>query len=1092
MFFKRIFRKNRDEKILTDNLDSHQGDVATEKDSGKRRTFMYGKKRYIPIFILSVMIVVLIFVRAYFNNDRVKNIVEDIVYSSLNRKLNIDSFKYGLLFPKIEMNGVTLYNSTNFNEHKNITIDTLRLRFSLFSLFAIKLHIKEFTIDNLYLDLFTDKYGNWNLPDMPPSEPKIETNNEPFDLKKLDFLKIKAEIENIRINNLSVKADSVSSMSNEDILASISNFNIHVDANTKRFSLSEAVSLEAPKILNTLSLKTFLSEEVLYKDSSTFFKDSPIFNLSIVYPKDIEREIELNFNFDVENPYFVHDNVSQNEFQASSSINIRYSIDDKDVYIDNISMKLFKDEILKIVASATDILGDDMGFNIDEAWAKIDLSKIKIITDSFMPSLNIKMKGLINLDVQKSSGTVSAIDNNLTLNIKSVNFDFGRAIRLSNINSTTTLGYNFDKKSSRKDDIKLKNNTSVDRILLDRQAPIMEADIEIRAVSSLNGALNVLGTFDDNRKKSDTIVYIDRISAKYISSAISGYGILQFDDNTDLNIEITNLPITLFTGGLARGALSLKANIFGELLTDVNAKIDGDIRNFSYNLSGDVSSTAQARLEILANANVIKQSVEVSDFNLYLDRFLTLKANASLEDFGLGKGYINVHTLRLAPYSLQRWLSPNFAALIEGLPFQDDINITSVLGYTLSLDDTFATVTNFTTLMVTEEKYNLRDVTMKVDSDINFGNDMYANIRMFSIDSPKNNLRVRLNGLATADLTKADIKYEIGVNTKSLYLPFGVEIGGLFNLLGTLSNNIAIGNLESKSFFASMKSSDNMSLYLEDFNANSDYNFNLTATKENVRVSKQLRYTPLVTEIPNIFFKQLRIYLKIPPFIDDSIRLVDFSSTLKVQGHGFIVQNLKSSLYIGGEKFDDVIFFQSISNNTAPRRGAIHIPWLNLDLGSFNMESIKYDMRVLSSDINFKYLLPVDSRDKINDEKLLVNFTGDIAGIGLNPLNSIRLNTFFVGISKMSTEFSKFLIEMIRPINPGISTVENIVQFGYDPNSVEFSISANKVFTTFYFRDQNLDKPNQQKLQLIAFEGDKFGLEPMSFSDVVSYLEGDK
>ena len=58
----------------------------------------------------------------------------------------------------------------------------------------------------------------------------------------------------------------------------------------------------------------------------------------------------------------------------------------------------------------------------------------------------------------------------------------------------------------------------------------------------------------------------------------------------------------------------------------------------------------------------------------------------------------------------------------------------------------------------------------------------------------------------------------------------------------------------------------------------------------------------------------------------------------------------------------------------------------------------------------------------------------------------------------MSTEFSKFLIELIRPINPGISTVENIVQFGYDANAVEVSISANKVFTTFYFRDQNLDK----------------------------------
>ena len=79
--------------------------------------------------------------------------------------------------------------------------------------------------------------------------------------------------------------------------------------------------------------------------------------------------------------------------------------------------------------------------------------------------------------------------------------------------------------------------------------------------------------------------------------------------------------------------------------------------------------------------------------------------------------------------------------------------------------------------------------------------------------------------------------------------------------------------------------------------------------------------------------------MKIAPFIDDSIRITDFSSAVKVQGHGFTIQDLKSSLYIGGEKFDDNLFLASISNETAPRRGAIHLPWLNLDLGSFNASS---------------------------------------------------------------------------------------------------------------------------------------------------------
>ena len=366
---------------------------------------------------------------------------------------------------------------------------------------------------------------------------------------------------------------------------------------------------------------------------------------------------------------------------------------------------------------------------------------------------------------------------------------------------------------------------------------------------------------------------------------------------------------------------------------------------------------------------------------------------------------------------------------------------------------------------------------------------LYANIREFNLQSPTNKLKVYVDGYFTPVIKNANLNYNVGLDTDSLYLPFGIEIGGLFDVNGNLKNNIANGVFKTDKFFANMDSPDKMSIVLKGLTSNIDYHFDLTPTKNETLVTAT-RYTPLISQVPNIYFEQLRVYLKIPPFVDDSIRIRDFSSSIKVQGHGVTIQDLKSSLYIGGEKFDDNLFLASISNNTAPRRGAIHAPWINVDLGSFNTSTIKYDMRVLASDINFKYLLTPENREKINDEKLLVNLTADVAGVGISPLNNIRPTTFFVGISKMSTEFSKFLIEMIRPINPGISTVENIVQFGYDPNSVEFSISANKVFTTFYFRDQNLDKASQQKQQLIAFEGDKFGLEPMPFSDVISYLEG--
>ena len=194
--FKNLKKKKENEtnaeNPLGENINNNQ-----IKNNNVKRKF---KKIYIPLIILIVLIIGIIGARIYFNNERVKNLIENIVYSSMNRKLEIGDFKYSILFPNIQISEVMLYNSTNFNEAENISIDNLRLRFSLFSLFLLKLNIKEFSIDNLYINMFTDESGNWNLPDLPPSEKIKETNKEPFDFHKLDFLKLKANIEKIRIN----------------------------------------------------------------------------------------------------------------------------------------------------------------------------------------------------------------------------------------------------------------------------------------------------------------------------------------------------------------------------------------------------------------------------------------------------------------------------------------------------------------------------------------------------------------------------------------------------------------------------------------------------------------------------------------------------------------------------------------------------------------------------------------------------------------------------------------------------------------------------------------------------------------------------
>ena len=69
-------------------------------------------------------------------------------------------------------------------------------------------------------------------------------------------------------------------------------------------------------------------------------------------------------------------------------------------------------------------------------------------------------------------------------------------------------------------------------------------------------------------------------------------------------------------------------------------------------------------------------------------------------------------------------------------------------------------------------------------------------------------------------------------------------------------------------FFANMDSPDKMSILLKGLDSNIDYHFDLTPNKNQV-VSTAARYNPLTSQVPNLFIDQLRVYLKIPPFIDD-------------------------------------------------------------------------------------------------------------------------------------------------------------------------------------------------------------------------------
>lgn len=89
MKIKDLFKNLKKKKENETNAENHLGENINNneiKNNNAKRKF---KKRYIPLIILIVLIFAIIGARIYFNNERVKNLIENIVYSSMNRKLEI-------------------------------------------------------------------------------------------------------------------------------------------------------------------------------------------------------------------------------------------------------------------------------------------------------------------------------------------------------------------------------------------------------------------------------------------------------------------------------------------------------------------------------------------------------------------------------------------------------------------------------------------------------------------------------------------------------------------------------------------------------------------------------------------------------------------------------------------------------------------------------------------------------------------------------------------------------------------------------------------------------------------------------------------
>ena len=1087
MFFnKKIKKMDSDSSTPTENSVSNNLD---KKNKKKRKI----KKRYILIFIFLLTLTALSVVRfTILTNQKVENIITSILKDSLGRDVEIASFKYSILFTHVEIEDIIIYNSDKFDNKENVLLDRIHIRLSIPSLFLLKIKIKDISFDGINIYIFTDKFGNWNIPDLKQTEPPPppDPDKKPFDLSSIDFLKFLIDIDNISIKNLNIFANSIEHDKDNGFDAILKNFNFEFAFTTKRFPISKMLGVSAVDFIDELKLKMLMNEadNINFKNAMANFKSNFLFALDINYPQD--EKLAFDLDIDTGSSEANINNAKINNIQTSFHLHNTIDKDSISINLEELSFYLFNEKALGVSGylnnvnstNATDIF-------INNASGNIDLGKLNTLINIFLPSLGINTSGNIIIDDITLEGGNKSLNSYVTLLLDNVDFKMGETISLNNLNISNHVDFNYKSKNLMDNHVKLKTLLTMDNLDIGGLPSAINTVLDIDIDAPLSGITSISQALADENIKPNINININELTTKFNEADINGNGYIKINEPFELSLNVVGFALKDFTDDFLRGRANLDVLLSGMIMSAVDIDINGIINNFSYNMQGDVSRMAKANLTLDARANLITEEVKLNALNISLNDFLDIKAKADLKGLGLKGGVFDIEEMRIAPYSIKNWLSPNFASILNSIPFEDDIYINNILYYGLDLDNQKASITNRAEINILDDKYPLNDLVLKLNSDVNFSKDISANIREFELSSETNNFHVKANGFATPNINDMNVFYDIVFDNEKIMLPASISVGGLLSLTGNLKDSIASGKFKSEDFFFRLGDTEESEMLLEDLNGDFDYHFDIIANRygkdDNLTMS---RYTPLTHQEPNISFKQFKLNLNIPGIINDAIRVLDFSAVFDINSHAIAMKDGNASLYIGGER-SDIDFFDSVEKGTSPKRGAISIPWFIFDIGDFTTTTFKYDMRILASDINLKYLLPPEGRENIDEEKVLVNFTGDIAGVGIMPLRSINISTFFLGINKMSLEFSKFLVEMIKPLNPSIEAVENIIRFGYDPNVIEFSIANNKLFTTFYFRDQNLDKKRQQKAQLVGFKDDRLRLEPILFSDVISYIE---
>lgn len=221
----------------------------TNKKHGLGRYLLYGAGSLLTLIVVVVLVLTLVRVPIQLNSY--KGIVELSASNALGRNIKIDGdIKVTTsLWPYFEIQGLRILDSKEFGDGDLANMELARITVGLVPLLKKKIHIREFRVENLALNLIRAKSGavNWEF-DGAARTNSVPVNNVPVDETEITTTEITLATEKLAVDLIDLGNISV-------------NFRDQTSGSEMQFQLNQANGSAAFGDPMTLSMQGVLLDE---------------------------------------------------------------------------------------------------------------------------------------------------------------------------------------------------------------------------------------------------------------------------------------------------------------------------------------------------------------------------------------------------------------------------------------------------------------------------------------------------------------------------------------------------------------------------------------------------------------------------------------------------------------------------------------------------------------------------------------------------------------------------------------------------------------------------------------------------------------